>query len=221
MTKNLLQKSVMLCGILLLSAQLNVSAQQNAQLINDYLKLEQEKNSWLPSDVKDWYQSDYYTENTSGLTYAYVQQRYNHIIVYNAISVLLIRDNRVLHFTPGIIGHLSEKVKTAAPSITAEEAIGRALAHLKRTQNAEIKLTDTNIDLNKYIFDLPGISSSQVKVQLVYRAMEEGIFLAWDVSIEMKDEPHWWNVRINALTGEYIDKNDWSANCNFDGSAYD
>ena len=200
----------MLFSILLLSAQLNVSAQQNARLIDDYLKQEQQKNGWLQSDVKDWYQSDYYVDETSGLTYAYVQQRHNQIIVYNAISIFLIKDNKVLYFTPGIIEHLSEKVKTGVPSITSEEAIGYALTHLGRSQPAALKLTGSDTDLNKFIFDSPGISASPIKVQLVYRATDEGVFLAWDVSIELKDEPHWWNIRVNALTGEYIDKNDFT-----------
>ncbi|HKR06368.1 MAG TPA: M36 family metallopeptidase [Bacteroidia bacterium] len=220
MTKNLLQKSTMLFGILLLSAQLNVSAQQNVRLIDDYLKLEQQKNGWLQNDVKDWYQSDYYTDETSGLTYAYVQQRHHHIIVYNAISIFLVKDNKVLHFTPGIIDHLERKVKTSVPSITAKEAIGYALTHLGRTQPAEVKLTGSDTDLNKFIFDSPGISASPVKVQLVYRATDEGVFLAWDVSIEMKDEPHWWNIRINALNGDYLDKNDWTTNCSFEDSPH-
>jgi PKD repeat protein len=215
MKTNFQKKYIMLFSIVSLAAQLNASAQQNTNLINTTLASEQAKNGWAASDISDYIISDQYTDEQTGLTHTYVQQRHHRIIVYNAISVFLIQNNKVLAFTPGIVNYLDKKIKTDAPSVTAEAAIGFALQHLERYTQSQIKLVSTDNALNRFVFDAPEISASPVKVQLVYRAIGESVLLAWDVSIEMKSEPHWWNVRVNAVTGEYIDKNDFTTECDF------
>lgn len=216
MKKNLQKKSVVLFCILSLAGQLNVHAQQNTNLINSTLASQQAKNGWAASDISDYIISDQYTDEKTGLTYTYVQQRHSRIVVYNAISVFLIRDSKVLAFTPGIVSNLDKKVKTDAPSITAEAAIGFALKHLERNAEAQVKLVSTDNALNRFVFDAAEVSASPVKVQLVYRVVNDVALLAWDVSIEMKNEPHWWNVRVNAVNGDYIDKNDFTVECGFE-----
>ena len=193
----------------------NVDAQQNKILIDASFSADREKNNWSAADISEYNISDQYTDKQTGLTYAYTQQKYRGIIVYSAISVFLIKENKVLYYKPGIVDHIDKKIKTDKPSITPEAAIGYALFHLGRTDIAPVKLLSEDKVSNIYLYQSPGIAAGPVKVQLVYRVMDDGIFLAWDVSLEMKQEPHWWNVRVNALTGEYIDKNDFTVECNF------
>ena len=210
-----IKKNLVLLCILLLSAWGSIYAQQNKTLIDSKLSSEREKNGWATTDINEYIFSDQYTDKQTGLTYTYIQQTHHNIIVYNAISIFLIKDNDVLYFKPGLIDQLGKKIKTDKPSITAEAAIGYALLHLGRTNLAPAKLISGDKNANSFMYESAGISASPVKVQLVYRVVDENVFLAWDVSIEMKNETHWWNVRVNALTGEYIDKNDFTVTCNF------
>jgi hypothetical protein len=39
--------------------------------------------------------------------------------------------------------------------------------------------------------------------------------LAWDLSIYLLDASHYYNVRIDAVTGALLDTNDWVVSCNF------
>ncbi|MEO8148243.1 MAG: M36 family metallopeptidase [Bacteroidia bacterium] len=216
MTKTHKLLNVLFTISFLASGSHSLNAQQNKELLSSHLQAEQAKNNWLNSDITDYLISDQYTDAETGLTHAYIQQRHHNIIVFNAISVFLIKNNKVIYFKPGLIDHLAPKIKTDKQAITAEAAIGYALIHLGRTDLAPVNLIKKDENLNIYIFESPGISSSPIKVQLVYRAMNDGVFLSYDVSIEMKNEPHWYNVRVNALTGDYLDQNDFTANCNFD-----
>lgn len=193
-----------------------VKAQQNVNLINAGLAAEREKYGLTSDDIKDYFISDQYTDENTGFSYNYIQQRHNNIIVYNAVGVCLIKNNAVVYTRPVMIDNLAKKIKTDKPSITAEAAIGYALIQLGRTSIAPVKLTKTDAGLNKYTYESSAISNSPITVQLVYRAMDEGVFLAWDVSIEMINEPHWWNIRVDALTGNYLDKNDWTTSCTFE-----
>ena len=95
------------------------------------------------------------------------------------------------------------------------------MKHLGKTESTTIKFISEDSNTKSFLYDLPDISSNPVKVQLVYRQIDNRILLAWDVSIELKSEPHWWNIRVNALNGDFIDKNDYTVNCQFDESLYE
>ncbi len=197
--------------ILLVSSSL--FGQDENELIDTYLKNEQIKNNWLTSDIKDYFISDRYFDKSTNLTHTYIQQKHNHIQVYNAISVFLIRDNKVLYFKSGITSQLQKKVNAEKPIISSTDAIHFALLYLKKNENVQPELISYDASLNKYIYNAPAISTSPVTVQLVYRESGEKFLLSWNVSIELKNEPHWWNIRIDALKGEYIDKNDFTVEC--------
>ncbi len=216
MTNLLLKKSRLFLTVLMLLSLFRANAQQSTNLINAQLTVEREKYGLTADDISDYLITNQYTDEVTGLTYSYIQQRHNKVAVYNAISVFLIKDNKVVYFTSGMIDHLAQKVKSASPNITPEAAIGYALINIGRDEIAPVKLINTDNNLKTFTYESPSISSSPIKVQLVYRAMDDGIYLAWDVSIELKNEPHWWNIRIDALTGNYLDKNDWTVNCSFD-----
>jgi len=195
-----------------------VFAQQNVKLINSYLESVREKNKWLQSDISAWLMTDQYTDKSTGITHVYIQQRHNNIIVYNAISNFAIKDGRIIHFSPGIIDHLQNKINAVNPSITPEAAFDFALKHLEKNKTT-LQLINKNESLNTYLYQAPDISHNDIKIQLVYRQTDKKIVLAWDVSVEFKDEAHWWNVRVNALTGEIIDQNDYTVECLFEAAS--
>ena len=194
-----------------------INAQQNNKLINEYLVGEQEKNKWIPSDISDWLITDQYTEKSTDITYVYIQQRHLKVIVYNAISNFLIKDGKVLYFKSGFIDHLKNKINTNQSKINPESAFQFTLNHLNK-EKAFLRSISTKVSSNSFIYESPQISEEPIKIQLVYRQTEKGVVLAWDVSLKIKDEAHWWNVRIDATTGEFIDKNDFTVKCIFNGT---
>ena len=189
-------------------------AQQHNKLISEYLKKELEKSKWLPGDISDWVITDEHTDKTTGITYLYIQQRHNKIVVYNAISNFVIKDGKVLYFKSGFISGLKNKINTEKSKMNPEAAFSSTLKHLGKGKSS-LKSINKNIASNKYVYESPDISDVPVKIQLVYRQTEKGVILAWDVSLKMKDDLNWWNVRTDALTGEFIDKNNYTLECNF------
>ena len=194
-----------------------INAQPISKLIDSYLSGEVQKNKWLPSDVSNWIITDQYTDHNTGITYVYIQQSRSKIIVYNAISNFLIKDGKVLYFKSGFIDHLENKINTSQSKINPESAFQFTLSHLNKGK-ATLRSINNKVPNNSFIYKSPEISDEPVKIQLVYRQTEMGVKLAWDVSLKIKNEAHWWNVRTDALTGEFIDKNDFTVECNFDNS---
>ena len=54
-----------------------------------------------------------------------------------------------------------------------------------------------------------GISQDAIPAKLVYQPHKEGLRLAWDLVIHLKNGQHWWNLRVDALTGEILEQQDW------------
>ena len=188
-------------------------AQSYRNLIDAQLVRAKETYKWADSDIQEWVQTDQYTDAESGLTHVYLQQKLNNIIVYNAISIFAIKGNDILYFKPGLIAQLQDKVNSAQPSLNAQTALENAITYLGLTLTEPITLLSSNRNANTYTFDVSAISSSAVVVQLVYHQVGQSVRLCWDVSIEMKSQPHWWNIRIDAMTGLYVDKNDYTVSC--------
>ena len=158
MAKLFIKKSRLLFTVVMLLSMFGASAQQNTDLINAQLSGEREKYGLTAGDISDYLITDQYTDKATGITYAYIQQRHNKVVVYNAVSVFLIKDNKVLYFKPGMIDHLAQKVKTASPNITPEAAIGYALMHIGRDKIAPVKLLSRDNNLNTLTYESPSIS---------------------------------------------------------------
>lgn len=220
MTQNLLIKRIAVFTLLLLSSWLSSYAQQNKKIIDAALEQDRVKYGLTAADVSDYLITDQYTDRETRLTHVYIQQRYRNIIVYNAVSVFLIKDNKVLYSKPMMIDRLDKKIKATVPVIKPEAAIKSALANIDRNETTPAKLISSDVRLNKYSYESSMFSARPINVQLVYRVIENEVLLAWDVSIELNNAPHWWNIRIDALTGKYLDKNDWTINCSFDDPGY-
>ncbi|HRD52908.1 MAG TPA: M36 family metallopeptidase, partial [Flavobacteriales bacterium] len=66
------------------------------------------------------------------------------------------------------------------------------------------------------LFNSEGFSGEQPLAQLVYQPMGDRLRLAWSVNHYTPDGSHWWNVRIDAMTGVELDRNDWVSQCAWD-----
>ncbi len=214
--KNSIQRNrILIISFMLVCSFSKIYAQQYQTLIQSQLENIREKNKWLASDIHEWNISDQNTDNANGLTHIYIQQQLNHIIVYNAISVFVIKGNDIVYFKPGLIDHLQNKINSSQAAIDAQSAISNALTHLGITVKEPLRFISNNLNTNTYFFESSEISPNPIKVQLVYKQTETDVRLAWDVSIDMKHQPHWWNIRIDAMTGNFIDQNDYTVDCGF------
>lgn len=207
----------MLCLTIFLSMLGNdiVYAQANKALLQAALQNEKIKQNLKDSDISEWKISSQQTDKSTGITHTYIQQLHNGIPVYNAISVFAVKQNNVVSFKPGLVRSVKEKANAAKATITPEAAFHAAAVHLELPAIASMKQKKSDVAANQYEFTANEVSAKPVKVQLLYVPVNGKLVLAWDVSIDLKDGKHWWNVRIDASTGSFIDKNDYVRECNF------
>src|SRR5690606_35126638 len=122
----------------------------------------------------------------------------------------------VFYYANNFIGHVSQKLNTITAQINAQDALENAASQLNLGNVQGLELLSTKH--NEFVFNGAGVSQTNIPVKLVYSYSEEedALKLAWDLNLNTLDSKHWWSVRVDAVSGQIIDKSDWVVSCNFD-----
>lgn len=190
-------------------------AQRLHPVIQSAIDLRREELKLTSADAAGWVVSDIYSNEKTNCTYVYIQQQLNQVRVFNAVSPMAIRGNTVLTFNSRFISGLATKANATTPALSPEAAIGRAASHLGITMRGEPARQLEVTTLNKLIFDKAGISSEPIQVTLLLLPRKNDVRLVWNVNIAPIGSSNWWNVRVDAVDGTVLGKNDWTVHCDF------
>jgi hypothetical protein len=199
-----------------------ISAQVNAQddlkkskfsnQIKEHLMLK--KFELTNSDIQNLYIDSEYLSKKTQLTHVYVGQQHNGIKVFNAISSVAIKDDKVFYIGNSFIKNVQDKINSESPIITQQQAIKIVATNFKVEGIQELKLLSSQN--NKYVFDKGTSLLENIPVKLVYSsANSEELRLAWDLSLYTLDGKHNWSARVDALTGDILQHNDLVITCDF------
>lgn len=189
-------------------------------IIQNYLNQNKETYGLTVSDISDLTVDKEFFSKNSKITHVYLNQRYQGISIFNAISSVAIKGNAVFYYANSFTGNINERVNTTTPQLTAEQAIQTAASvlNLGAVQNLDL-LEKIN---NKYVFSNGAISQTSIPVELVYFKDEAGsLTLSWNLSIHTLNGANWHSVRIDAVSGEILNQNDWVLSCNFGDSQHE
>lgn len=162
------------------------------------------------ADVNDAIVSSSFYDAATGIRYIYLQQAYRSIGVLNEIKTIALKNDEVVFSAGKFIDNLADKVPAAQASVSAVEAVRKAAGYLSLSNPAQINVVaDRFTTEKKYIFGASGIAKQDIEVKLLW-VEEEGtsnLHLAWEVSVDVKGSADWWNIRVDAQSGNYINKN--------------
>ena len=170
------------------------------------------------SDLEGLLTKDHYTD--AGITHTFFRQRWQGIEVWNGdIAVHELANGELLRLNAGAFTALEKRVNATEPAISADAAVGIVLAHTMPGSKIP-DLVSTEDGGRRAVFEGDGLGHEPVVAQLVFQPVGDRLHLAWNVNHYTPDGSHWWNVRIDALTGEELDRNDWVASCNWDDESH-
>lgn len=164
-------------------------------------------------DLSDLVVMDDYRSASNGLSHTYYRQRWQGIEIWNGdIAVHRASNGTVVKVNNGAFTALAKRVNTTTPVLTPEVALATVLARTMPGTRVPQHIA-TEDGGRKFLFDNSGFAGEQVVVQLVYQPQGTVLRLAWNVNHAVPDGSHWWNVRVDAVTGQELDRNDWVVNC--------
>ncbi|GGE18381.1 T9SS-dependent M36 family metallopeptidase [Psychroflexus salis] len=207
------KKLVVFC--IIYSFSFPLFAQDFTNLIQQKLNEEVANNKFSQQDVTDVeVNSSHYAKSTK-TNNVYIIQQFSGIPIFNALGVLAIRDEKVLHFSNNFESNIANRINTSSTTINPTEAIVNASQQLGLDSPINLQVVDAK-SATEFLYNKANISYDQIPVKLVYQKIKGAneIRLAWDLSIHAKNQNNWWSVRVDAQTGEIISKNNWNLSCN-------
>ena len=204
------------------------SSETPLAIVTGYLKQHLADYGLQPSDVDDVVATKGVTGSDSGATYVYLQQRHRGIDVQLAVANgAVMSDGRLLTLDSRFVSGLEAKAKTAQPAVSREVATGAAAQALGLTGTAAFRVV-RKIDGAAQAAEMStgGVALGTIPIKLVYEPTGGTVRLAWEVAIQQLDARHWWNARVDAVTGallsksDYVDEDTLASTGVADGSSY-
>ena len=180
-----------------------------------YLQTNLDQLDLTSNDIQDYVITDQYTSSHNNATHIYLRQRYQGTEIYNAVFNATLNSEYQVTFTGNrFVKNIASKVNATTPSLTPIQAVEKAADALDIARNQPLQLLQT-VDSRNYTVAKSDISLEVIPVKLMYLSTKEGeLKLVWDLSIYTVDAQHWWSVRVDAATGDLLDRHDWVIQCN-------
>ncbi|WP_309642660.1 T9SS-dependent M36 family metallopeptidase [Flavobacterium sp.] len=189
-------------------------AQTNRQIIKSYLENSSAQLKLTNSDISDWIIESEVQGSGTKITSCYIVQRYQGIEIYNAQSNASLKDGKMLRFENKFLPEIAKKTNATSPSLSVIQAISKAYLLLEIPNSNAFSISET---INNRTFKLTdGLQEDLISAKLVYQiASSNALKLAWAFQFYSPDGKHLWDLRIDALNGTILEKNDLNLSCNF------
>ncbi|WP_375418341.1 T9SS-dependent M36 family metallopeptidase [uncultured Hymenobacter sp.] len=186
----------------------------------NHLKNNKQALKLSDADIASVQLSSQTVSKNSGVQHLYLQQAYQGIEIHNAVTNMnLAKDGEVLNVGGRFEKDLTKRVKTTKPRLTAAAGVAAAARHLQLSPQALTAQKQVGGASQEVVFSKAGISLEPISAKLVYQPLADGsLRLAWEVSIYELDAQNWWNVRVDASTGEFLEKDNLVTHCEFDNN---
>jgi len=89
----------------------------------------------------------------------------------------------------------------------------KSAEHLRLATPLNLQIVEINSTrIKRSYYPRPALRNKISRLELFWVTDEElqNVKLAWNVNIDVAGSADWWNVRVDALTGNVIDKDNWT-----------
>lgn len=175
-----------------------------------YLQTQAPALGLTAADVRDPAVTSQYTDEPSGVTHCYLAQRYQGVAVHGAVAdVHLDRTGRVVAAHQNFVPNLATAVRGTTASLTAVQAVAAAARAVQAPAPKGVQLLNTTPGTGLR-FAGGTLSRTDIPVTLVYQPQADGLVrLAWEVTLYPVGSSHYWNLRLDAQTGQVLDQQDY------------
>ncbi|WP_395077084.1 T9SS-dependent M36 family metallopeptidase [Flavobacterium sp.] len=189
-------------------------SQANKEIIQNYFDDNQSKLSISKQDISDWNIESEVTGSGTKITSCYIVQHYKGIEIFNAQSNVSIKNGKVINIGDNFKKDISQKVNSTIPTSTASEAFQKVYAELGYKINSKFTAIETKSPNKFKVSD--GVQKKPIDAKLVYQyTSDDKLKLAWSFMFYSPDGDHLWSIRIDAVNGKILEKNDLTLSCNF------
>ena len=205
MKKQLLQLFLLVCTL--------GFSQTDSLKIQNYINQNREKLGLTSLEAKQWTIQSQTSSETTGIVNYLVMQTFKNIKIDNSYIYFWIKNNEIINSPEGFISNLSSKVNTTQPRLGVVDAFTQTLVKLNKNVFSTSIISE---EKNKYELVNGVLTEDPIRAELVYFPNQEGnLILSWSYEFYSQDAKHLWKVKVDATTGNLLEKFDLVHNCNF------
>lgn len=88
----------------------------------------------------------------------------------------------------------------------------KSASHLGVTVKSKFVLTSRS-DVSKLKFDFAELTKSTIPAELKYELVDDKLLLVWNLNLDMKSNADYWDINIDAKSGNFISKHNYTIYC--------
>ena len=214
--KNLTVKVILALSMLLTNSLTFSESYSDINNLNASLYHQLSVDGITQKDLNDSKIVDHYVTKHNGVTHLVLRQYLNGIEVYQGdIQVNIDKHGNQLNVHNNFLPNLLDNINNRTAIIPADLAILNAADSVNINTTMPTYLLSQSVSENKSaIYSGEGISLIDIPVKLIYQKIDNQAVLAWDVQIQTVID--WWNIKVDAATGDVLDINNWTAHASYD-----
>ena len=195
--KNLLLLTVLLCSFIVSLGQ------QPIDLIQEDIQLKIHKKGYSPSISI----SSSVPLSNGGRVY-YGNQILLGFPIFNTAFHTVIKDGRVISSNYNLVVNAENRIKHTEFVLTPNNALCKV-----HKSNYLAPTVPTQKEEGVYVIEDSQLSDEPVRIRQMWIVSGVNILPIYEVSLYEKDHKHWYNTRIDAITGKILNRNDWVTHC--------
>ena len=164
-------------------------------------------------DLENLVVTDMYVTPRTGTTHVYLRQQRHGIDVHRSECTVAVDARGAVRFVGDRLVRALRARSTASlggPLLSAEDALEAAARHLGLTPTLPIRaIGGAGGTHQEVVFAPSGLSKLEIPGKRVYLALGTDIRLSWNFSLYTLDGDHWWNLYVDASSGEVLRQHDW------------
>ena len=164
--------------------------------------------------------STYKVTSRNDVQMVYLQQSYKGIPVFNEMQVMAFKQGKLVSRTGSRINAIEEKTSNnnGVPTLTVLNAVERALQNEGLTPLEQIVPLTISPDGHKYSFGKLGVTVENISADLMWYPVgqnKQQVRLVWQVVVAPAKSSDYWLIRVDALNGNIVGKQNLTVTCNW------
>lgn len=188
-------------------------SQNQKEKIQQYLDNNRTKLGLTAQDTQEWFIESELSSTSTNINNYFVKQKYQSVEIFNSVSNFWIKNNEVINGGEGLIANIASKIESSSASLSAIQALNSAISIMNIQAGSNFEIIETidskNLKISNGTLD-------PISAKLVYQLSPENkLRISWDLTIDTQRHDHLWSLRVDAVTGKILDKQDWVISCAF------
>ncbi|MBW7674964.1 T9SS-dependent M36 family metallopeptidase [Chryseobacterium chendengshani] len=207
-THKIKTKSIQILLVLLIP--FSVFSQQHKRLITNYI-LTNQIQDFKKSDLIDFEIDNVDQSESLNGEIVKIQQKFKGFPIYNAVGTALIKNEKIVYFSDSFIKNYNISTSNIA-IVSKEQALEKIASALDKKDVAKFQIIENS--------EAEPTHKNFARQNLTFVEINNNLKLAYQFSLKEPNSKNFWNILVDAHSGEILNTDNLTVSCSFHPGAY-